>query len=253
MNNYYSKELNKKMNETQGFEFFQAENILTLLFKESNNYIKNNLLENYKGYFPSKKIHRNWEANTLFGANHMLSGGISLTKTLLWNSSYNFFNRADKVTNQTVTTFVIDLNGDIHCLVDLTNVNRDKNPVTNTVGITYVNVGLLKKRDDDYYWHSGKKKWSLKYPYKKALPPVRVPSSDYFYQPISQEQVNSSIIINKVLIAFFIGVFRPFVGDMYFSKMIDVQKYIDSVLGSENKLSGTLPVFNNSLMDGINE
>lgn len=244
MNNYYSSELEHKINSVEDLNiedisFFYAETILSLLFKETDIRIKNIISPNHRRFFPTTKVYKNWEAGMLFGSNHILSGGISLERSLLWNSSYNFHNKEGVISNKKSTSFIIDLNGDIYNLVDLTVVNRDKNPVTNTVGITYVNAGLLKEKGGDFYWHSGAvNRWGLKYPYESNLVPVKIDSEvdNLYYQPISKEQLRSSMLINRLLSSFFISGYKPFVGDSFFEKMVDIRAYLDYVYKNDKTI-----------------
>jgi len=244
MKNYYSDELKDKIMNIESLNieeisFFDAESILSLLFKETDLKIKEVVLPEHRRFFPTTKIHKNWEGSSLFGSNHLLSGGVTLQRSLLWNSSYNFHNKEGSISNKRSTSFIIDLNGDIYNLVDLTKVNRDKNPITNTVGITYVNTGLLKKKDNDFYWHSGSvNRWGLKYPYVDSLVPVKIDSDadNLYYQPISREQLFSSMILNRVLSSFFIDGYKPFVGDSFFEKMVDIRAYLDYVYKNDKTI-----------------
>ena len=232
-NNYYSDELKDGFNRSLGKNttLVDIENFLGLLFNESNQRMKN-ISPKYKNFFPTTKYNKGWRYGSIVGLIHILSGGLSIKRAIEWESSFIKTNDNKDVINDISSAFIVDLNGDIYNMIDLRKVIEDRNGYDGVLSIKIINAGLLKISGSDFVWHGSKKnRWMMKYPYEN-LKPVYI-SGENYYQPFSREQINSIIIIHKILRKIF-PLINPIIGNTFFNKMLDSTLFIESLTRDDN-------------------
>jgi len=240
--NYYSDELKEMLSVIMDNkkDILYVERILEMLFDESIAKMKL-ISPSHKTFFPTNKYNKGWKYGQIVGLVHVLSGGISIRKTIEWESSFVIYDKKDNsIINNMSSAFIIDLNGDILSTIDLTKVIEDRNGYNGTLSIKYVNAGLLKKRGEDFVWHGGSSnRWKMKYPYK-SLTPVEIGNGDY-YQPFSREQMFSTLLIHKLLNITFPDLIHV-IGKTFFTRMLDVLAFSD-VLNKKNSIDSYLSSF----------
>jgi len=227
--NYYSDVLKSKFKEVlKGSDSIGiTQEIFELLFTESVDRMKK-IAHKYESYLPTNKYDYGWKYGTILGFVHVLSGGISLRRTIEWESSLIKRNYDNKIINDVSSAIIIDLNGDIYSNINLSKMMKDRNGYDGALSVKFINAGLLKKRDDEFFWHgSSKSKWGMKYPYTQ-LQPVHI-SDDKYYQPFSREQIFSAILIHKVF-EIASPQIKHVLGDTFFAKMLNPFGFVDGIL-----------------------
>jgi len=232
--NYYSEKLKEKLSNILKCDtsMNEIEDVFKLFFIESNEKMKS-ISPKYRTYFPTNKYNRGWKYGSIIGLINILSGGISLKRTIEWESSMIKTNEKNHVINDSSSAFIIDLNGDIYNMIDLTKMIEDRNGYDGVLSIKLINAGLLKQDNKgDFVWHGGNRnKWKMKYPYKQ-LKPVQI-NDDNFYQPFSREQIFSVILINKIFKENF-PLINPIIGNTFFTKMLNSMSFIESLNKVDN-------------------
>lgn len=179
--------------------------------------------------FKTDKMKKGWVTNAPLGSVAYISGGISLTRAVEWYSDKQVV-KNDRRQNDTSVSFVIGLNGDI---VNLMNLKKKEHGIHKyseiAIGVTFVNAGILKKRDGIFYWHPNN--WTLKYPLAQ-LKPVHI-REDIYYQPLSVEQVEAFIYISKELRCSYPG-FKTLMIDTKISLMLDKKRILSHISNRDN-------------------
>ena len=212
----------------------EAFDVLKELYIETDVILKKTVInEKSAKFFPTNKYSSGWDMKKPNGITHYISGGIHLFNFLKWVSSFNYYDdtrmKPDNVVNNKSTAFVIDLNGDIYNLINLYNNQCDIHDFTHrAVSITFINAGKLVKKEDVFYWHGGKKgQWTTKYPYDKIATPLKI-GNDY-HQPLTTEQIESSIILHRLLISAFGESIIDIYGNTILTKILDTEKYVNKI------------------------
>lgn len=190
--------------------------------------------------FKTDKIKSGWATGVPLGSVAYISGGVSLPRVIEWYSN-KMVVKDGKRQNDTSVSFVIGLNGDIVNLIDLSKKEHGVHKYSDiAIGITFVNAGLLRKRDGDFYWHPNN--WGLKYPLNH-LKPVHIRENIY-HQPLTREQIEAFIYLSKELKSSYPG-FKPLIIDTKTSLMFDKKRILSQISCREDasKLKEMFPSF----------
>lgn len=212
----------------------EAYMVLEKMFIETDEILKKTIInENSAKFFPTNKYSIGWDMKKPIGITHYISGGIQLFNFLKWVSSFNYYDetkaRPNNIVNNKSTAFIVDLDGSIYNLINIYNNQCDIHDFTHrAISITFINAGKLIKKDDCFYWHGGKKgQWTTKYPYDKIAVPLRV-GEDY-HQPLTEKQIESSIILHRLLISAFGESIIDIYGNTILTKIIDTEQYVNKI------------------------
>lgn len=190
--------------------------------------------------FKTDKVKTGWATDIPLGSVAYISGGVSLPRAIEWYSDKKVM-KDGRRQNDTSVAFVIGLNGDIINLMDLSKKKHGVHKYSDVaIGITFVNAGLLKKRDGVFYWHPNN--WGLRYP-PDQLKPVHV-RDDIYHQPLTREQIEAFVYLSRELKNSYPG-FKPLMIDTKTSLMLDKKKILSQISCREDihKLKDMFPSF----------